>query len=615
VTTTDGWGIDDGWQGVDGRWHDAPAASIAAIGTAMQRDDSPTPPGRPVWVVRPDAAEPLLRRGELELEDGTVLGVLDTLPPDLPLGLHTLTPLDGGPAVTVIASPGRCHPAPDERIWGAAMQVATTRRADGWGIGDLTSVQRVASWLRGLGAGALALSPLHAPTPISPIEPSPYYPSSRHWRSPLLIHVDEVPGAADLPAVAELAQEARTVGADPIVDRDRVWALQRRALRAIWAARSGRLEDDLARWRADQGAALEGWARFCALADVHGSRWSGWPTPLRHPEGAAVAAEVERLSDEVGFHAWLQLLVERQLQAARVDGLRLIQDLAIGVDPGGADAWHLQDLLALDVSIGAPPDDFSPDGQGWGLPPFIPWRLRDAGYRPFAELLRSSFSAGGGLRIDHVMGLARLFWIPPGGRPSDGTYVRFAGHEMLEVLALESARAGALVVGEDLGTVERGFREELRSRRILSTRLVWFEDDGPGSYPRESLAMVTTHDLPTVAGVWTGADDEELVELGRPTPADQQGVIRRRLDAAVGLPADAATGAVIDAVHRRLGETPAVLTLATLEDVCEVPVRPNVPGTVAERLNWSRSLPRTVEQLVADPVAQAHLEALRDGRD
>ncbi|MGH9275545.1 MAG: 4-alpha-glucanotransferase, partial [Acidimicrobiales bacterium] len=411
--------------------------------------------------------------------------------------------------------------------------------------------------------------------------------------------------------VQALAARARRLVSEPLVDRDRVWALQHEALLALWRRCSDTTKDDVARWRAEQGPALEGWARFCALAEVHGPRWSRWPAALRHPDAAAVTEAVGPRADRVAFHAWLQLLVERQLQAANVGGVRLVQDLAIGADPDGADAWQLQDLLALDVSVGAPPDDFAPNGQRWGLPPFVPWRLRDAGYRPLAELLRASMAAEGGLRVDHVMGLARLFWIPAGAEPTDGTYVRFAGRELLDVLALESARAGAIVVGEDLGTVEDGFRDELRTTGVLSTRLVWFEDSPPSQYPREALAMVTTHDLPTIAGVWTGADEEELGALGRPTPPDEQGTLRRRLDALVDLPPTAPVGHVIDAVHRRLSESSAALTLATLEDLCEVAHRPNVPGTTAERPNWSAALPLSVDELVTDRSVATHVTALR----
>jgi 4-alpha-glucanotransferase len=221
---------------------------------------------------------------------------------------------------------------------------------------------------------------------------------------------------------------------------------------------------------------------------------------------------------------------------------------------------------------------------------------------------------GGGLRVDHVMGLSRLFWIPRDRPAADGTYVRFHGRELLEVLALESARAGALVVGEDLGTVEDGFRDELRATDVLSTRLVWFEDDPPERYPREALAMVTTHDLPTITGVWTGADEAELEALGQPTPPDERSTLRRRLDALVHLPPDAPVSNVIDAVHDRLGRSAAVLTLATLEDLCEVPTRPNVPGTTIERPNWSRALPLAVEDLIDDGPVTDHARHLAAGR-
>lgn len=611
---TDGWGVDDGWLGVDGGWRTAPPDTLAAIAHAMGRVDAPAPPGRPVWVVRPSSTDRLHGRCQLRLEDGTDLGELDALPPELPLGLHRLTPLDGGPATTLIVSPGRCH-VPEGRTWGATMQVPTTRSRSGWGIGDLADVRQVAGWLHDLGAGALALSPLHAPTPVPPLPASPYSPSSRRWRSPLLLRVDEVPGAAERPRVRELAGEARRAAASPVLDRDAVWARQREALLELWRHRPAQVDDDVARWRADQGAALEGWARFCALAEHHGPAWSRWPSALRHPDDPAVADAVAPLTDQVAFHAWLQLLLDRQLRAAGEQGVRLVQDLAIGVDPDGADAWLLQDLLALDMSVGAPPDDFAPGGQSWGLPPFIPWRLRDAGYRPLAELLRASLLPGGGLRVDHVMGLARLFWIPAGADPAAGTYVRFAGWELFEVLALESARASALVVGEDLGTVEPGFREELAERGVLSTRLVWFEDEPPTSYPRQALAMVTTHDLPTTAGVWTDADEEELVSLGRPTPDEQRGVLRRRLEALVELDPAAPPTAVIDAVHHRLAGSPATLALATLEDACQVARRPNVPGTTTERPNWSLALPLPVEALVEDPTAASLLTALARPQD
>ena len=314
----------------------------------------------------------------------------------------------------------------------------------------------------------------------------------------------------------------------------------------------------------------------------------GRPPPARHTPTASRSTR------------WLQLLLEEQLHAATEHGVRLVQDLAIGADPDGADAWLWQDLLADGISVGAPPDDFAPDGQRWGLPPFIPWRLRDAGYRPLAELLRSSLVAGGGLRVDHVMGLARLFWIPDGAPPADGAYVRFAGRELLEVLALESVRAQAIVVGEDLGTVEAGFREELVRTGILSTRLVWFEDDPPEAYPRQALGMVTTHDLPD-AGRRVDGRGRSGARGARPSDAPRGGgggapTARRARPrcrrAAGGGRGRGAPPAGSEPGGARPGHPRGRHRRAR---------RPNVPGTTQERPNWSISLPVAVDDLPLTP--------------
>jgi 4-alpha-glucanotransferase len=594
---TDAWGIDDGWEDTDHRWNSASPATVDAIRTAMGDPAG----GRRTLVVRPGAETPLSVPAHLRLEDGTDLGDVATLPRDLPLGIHDLIPLDGGPSTSLIVSPGRCHLPAGLRTWGVTMQVPTTRSRQSWGIGDLADVRSVGEWLGGLGAGLLAMSPLHAPTPVHPIASSPYYPSSRRWRSPLLLRVDEVPGG-DTAEVASLAAEARALLTNDLVDRDRSWVLQRRALEAIFDDRPQADRDRLHAWRAEQGEPLEGWARFCALAERHGSSWRHWPDTLRHPDAPEVTRATHELADRVTFHAWLQLLVDDQLETARLAGPRLLQDLAVGVDPGGADAWLWQDLLADGFSIGAPPDEFEPDGQTWGLPPWVPWRLRDLGYRPLADLLRASLVAGGGLRIDHVMGLSRLFWVPEDGAPADGAYVRFAGRDLLDVVALESARAGAIVVGEDLGTVEPAFRTELRTTGILSTRVVWFEHAPPEEWPSEALAMVTTHDLPTLAGLCRGHDSP---------PA-----MRANLEAVVGPVDGRPVQDVAVAVHRHLGRSPAALAAATLEDLLGVEERPNRPGTTSTERpqNWSRPLPVAVDELPAHEGAAATLAALAEGR-
>ena len=611
---TDAWGIDDGWWSTDGTWRPTQPDTHAAIRAAMGADPhAPTPPVAPgVVVARTGERTELLGPVHLVLEDGTDAGFVDHLAPDLPLGIHSLHGPDGAVLSTVLAGPGRCHLPEGLRTWGLVAQVPTSRSRASWGIGDLADVRSLAAWIADEGGGALGLSPLHAPTPVAPVPPSPYSPSSRRWRSPLLLRVDEVPGAAGDPVVAAAGAEARALLADPLVDRDRCWAHQRAALEHLWAGGPRAADPRLATWRAEQGPALEGWARYCALAEVHGPTWTAWPADLRHPDADPVERAATALADRVSFHAWLQLLLEEQLAAVRAaaPGVRLVQDLAIGADPGGADAWLHQDLLALGTSIGAPPDDFAPNGQTWGLPPYVPWKLRAVGYRPLAELLRAAMAGGGGLRVDHVMGLTRLFWVPEGHSARDGGYVRFSGHELLEVLALESARAGAVVVGEDLGTVEPELRSALASATVLSTRVVWFEDEPPSHYPMLSEGVVTTHDLPTVAGVWTGADEADLVALGRPSPPDAAAEVRRRFERLVQLPPDAPVPQVVATAHQRLSEGASMLVLGTLEDLCGEARRTNVPGTTTERPNWSQSLPIALDEMPRHEPAQRAVEAL-----
>ena len=603
MTATDRWGIDDGWFDTAGTWHRVPEATVASLRAAMGEPAT----ARPAWVVRPGTSEALHSRCHLRLDGGEDVGEVDRLPLDLPLGIHELVPLDGGPTTNLIVSPGRGYLPSGLREWGVTMQVPTTRSRSSWGIGDLGDVATVARWVAAQGGDDLALSPLHAPTPVLPVPSSPYSPSSRRWRNPLLLDLR----ALALVETGPLEQRAHDLLRSPVVDRNLVWTVKQAALEQAWAFERGQRAEELTQFRSGHGPSLEGWARFCALAEVHGGHWRSWPDQLRHPDSPGVAEAVRTLADRVAFHAWLQLLLDEQLHAAASHGVRLLQDLAIGADPDGADAWLWQDLLAEGVSVGAPPDDFAPEGQQWGIPPFIPWRLRDAGYRPLAELLRSALTPGGGLRVDHVMGLVRLFWIPEGADPMEGAYVRFAGRELLEVLALESARAEAIVIGEDLGTVEPGFRAELARTGILSTRLVWFDDDPPETYPYQSVGMVTTHDLPTLVGQWSGADETEIVALGRATAPEAAAEVQGRLRGLLPHPAPTDPGSVVDEVHRRLGSAPAALVLATLEDVVGMASRPNVPGTTVERPNWSVALPVAIDDLPEAPSALSALAATR----
>jgi 4-alpha-glucanotransferase len=337
------------------------------------------------------------------------------------------------------------------------------------------------------------------------------------------------------------------------IDRDAVWDVKVPLLEREFAAFTG--DADCDRVLAARGPLLYGFAAYCA----------------RH-EGR------EDDPDRVRFHTWLQWRLDQQLAAAG-RAIGLVGDLPVGVDPGGADAWLWRDVFVSSMRVGAPPDALQRDGQDWGLPPFDPFKLQAAEYEPFIQTVRAALRHNVGLRVDHVMGLFRLFWIPEGRPSSEGAYVRYPWRDLLGILCLEATLAGAFVVGEDLGTVEPSMRDELAARNVLSYRVLWFEDERPSRWPAKAMATVTTHDLPTIAGVFTGTDGEP-------------GFRSKLSGATVG---DAVAGA-----YGALAESPCVLVAATLEDVLDVPERPNRPGTLDE-WNWSRPLPLPLETLVADP--------------
>ncbi len=610
--TADPWGIAAGYHDNRGAWHDTAPETRAAILAAMGGEAAAgaLPPAARVRVVHRGETARVEAPAELRLEDGGMVRVAGAFPRQVPFGYHELHPLDGSAAVRLISAPDRCYLPPDLRTWGFAVQLYAARSRESWGIGDLADLRRLARWsARDLGAGMLLVNPLGAATPVAPIEPSPYLPSSRRYRNPLYLRVEEVPGAAEAGADGErLAAAGRALNAVRRIDRDAVLRLKLEALERAWRRFTGDPAFD--RYGAEHGEALAEFATFCVLAERHGRDWRRWPAEHRRPDTPSVAGFRAQHADRIRFHQWLQWLLDGQLGRASAD-LAIMHDLPIGVDPGGADAWAWQDVLGTGVAVGAPPDAFSSLGQDWGLPPFIPHRLADLGYEPFVQTIRATLRHAGGLRIDHVMGLFRLWWIPKGMRPADGAYVRYPADDLLAIVALESQRARAVVVGEDLGTVEPGTRERLGARGVLSYRLVWFEPDRPASFPEHALAAVTTHDLPTVAGLWTGADLRAQKDVGLRPNEDATREIRERLRRMTGVADEARPEEVVERTYRLLAETPAVLVTVTLEDACAVPERPNMPGTLSEWPNWSVALPVPLEELESRPLPRAIADALR----
>ncbi len=594
------WGLLRSFRDVHGTMRTVRAEVAREILAAMGVEADDVPPPSPVRLVRAGAA--LNEPGELVLEDGSALGVVQRLPADLPYGYHALRRDDE--ELLLIAAPPRC-PRPRERAWGWAAQLYAVRSAHSWGIGDLVDLAELAAWSRGLGAGFLMLNPLHAVAPLLPPEPSPYFPSSRRFRNPLYLRPELVPGASGAALEAASAQ-ARLLNGARLIDRERVARLKMAALEVLWQPQGTgpRLEA----YRAQEGQPLQNWATFCVLAEHFGGPWREWPAELRRPGGTAVRVFAAERRERVAFHAWLQWLLDEQLDAAARQ-LPLIADMAIGFDPEGADAWTWQDLLADGVTVGAPPDTFNASGQDWDLPPFVPWRLQQERLGPFIETIRAGLRHAGGLRIDHVMGLFRQWWVLPERGPAEGAYVRYPADELLAVVTLEAHRSGALVIGEDLGTVAPEMRRELAARDILSYRLMLFEGTDASAYPELAMAAVSTHDLPTIAGLWSGADLGQQARSG--LVPDPDGLAKLRAPLATLVSPTSEVRSVILAAHARLAEAPSLLVASTLDDALAVEERPNMPGTVSPTPNWSLALPRSLEEIEADPFVARLAAALR----
>ncbi|MGZ4649953.1 MAG: 4-alpha-glucanotransferase [Kineosporiaceae bacterium] len=601
--TTDAWGIDATWLDAHDKAHEVAETTIERLREVIGRPPEDLEERAPI-VARPgDALE--IDEADVVCEDGEVRRIDGSLPDDFPLGYHWLQS-PAGRRRRLIVSPGRCWLPEGHRAWGWAVQLYAARSRAGWGIGDLADLRAIRQMAAGQGAGFLLINPLHAVAPLPQQEASPYLPATRRFHNPLYLRVPEVPGAD---AVDVEDDAGRALGEGELIDRDAIWARKREVLMRIFLAHGG--GEAFARWREEQGEPLQTWAAWAAIADQHGADWHAWPDELRRPDSAGVAAFAEQNGASVAFHAWLQGALELQLAAATA-GLTVIQDLPIGVAGGGADAWAWQGVLADAVSVGAPPDAFNSQGQDWGSPPFVPWRLRDADYEPFIQSIRATMTGAGGLRIDHVMGLFRLWWVPADGGPKEGAYVRYPAEDLLDIVALESSRAQAIVVGEDLGTVEEGVREALAEHRILSYRLLWFEEDDPRDWPATAMAAVTTHDLPTVVGLWSGADLAEQRDHGTGSDAELERGRASLLSRLPGLAEGASAEEAVQYAYRLLARAPSTLLSATLEDAVGDPRRPNMPGTV-DRPNWSLPLPVPVEDLPSHPLLKTVAAALADG--
>jgi 4-alpha-glucanotransferase len=495
---------------------------------------------------------------------------------------------------------GGCAPAPG-RAWGWAVQLYALRSRNSWGIGDFADLRSFGRWARKEGATVTLLNPLGAQNPTLPYQASPYYSSSRRFLNTLFLNVDGVEGVELVaPGVEPLRNAAQDLNSVRLIDYDEVFRLKSAALELIFkAAPQPRGLDE---WVAAEGDALRDFATFSALAERFGPAWRNWPAELRHPGGDAVASQQRELGDRVAFHRWLQFHLDRQLMHASKE-TGLIKDVPVGFASDGFDAWRWQDLIASGVRIGAPPDEFFRDGQDWGAPAFDPWKLAGARCEPFVDAVRSAAKHAAGVRLDHVMGLFRQFWIPSGMPATQGLYVHYPAKELLAALVGESRRAQTFVVGEDLGLVEPSVRRRLRGQGALSFRLLWFERADPAEWPHGAVAALTTHDLPTVAGIWNLTEPEPRLH----------GLRQRLIDvthAPDGTPALDVAAAAYDVLARSRPR----IALATLEDALVVDERPNVPGTTSEWPNWRLALPKPIEDIETDGGANRIAEVMRSAR-
>jgi 4-alpha-glucanotransferase len=553
------------------------------------------------------------------------------IPAGLPLGDYRLLAYaDSWVAadVPLIVAPDQL-PLPDSRLWGWMVQLYAVRSS--WGMGDYADLAELASWSGAQGAGLLLVNPLHAVAPVAPIQNSPYFPASRRFSSPLYLRAELLPeyAAASDEVRARVDALAAAVPMGEHIDRDAVWAAKSAALELLFIYARPRPD-------AENSCGLDDFALWCALAERHGADWRRWPTPLQHPQDPAVEAARVELEPRAAFHRWLQHCCAEQLtaaqQAATASGMSVgvVHDLAVGVDPGGSDAWSLQGELASGFSVGAPPDSFNQQGQDWGLPPWRPDRLAETAYAPLRDMVRAVLRVGGGLRIDHILGLFRLWWVPEGSSPASGSYVSYDADALLGVIALEAERAGALVVGEDLGTVPRQVRQMLKERAVFGSTVLWFERDEDGAlvppedWREEAVASVTTHDLPTAAGFLTGEHVRVRADLGLLTDPGGEAAnsVRERAEmdallAKEGLAADGGLEEKIVALHELLARSPSRVLLAALGDAVGDLRQPNMPGTVDEYPNWrlpvadgkGRALTRG--ELCASPGALRLVKALQ----
>ena len=545
-------------------------------------------------------------------------------------GYHQIE-LDGRVRAFAVA-PQRCFTvedaAPGERLSALAVQIYALRDGHTGGFGDLAALSAVVEQAASEGIDAVTVSPLHA---LMPGAISPYSPSTRYFYDALYADAALAGGAATRDDGSSLVDW-------PTAKREKMSAL--RAAFDSFAQRT--MPADFTAFCAERGERLIQHARFEALDDHFRAQgvgqWRQWPEAFRKSQSAAVADFARAHDEDVRFHIFLQWLTARSLftaqDRARESGMRigLIADIAVGMDPCGSHAWSAPDEILSALRVGAPPDVFNTEGQNWGLTALSPAGFRKRGYGAFIDTLRAAMRYAGGVRIDHAMGLCRLWLIPEGAQAGEGVYLHYPLHDLLNLIALESHRSRAIVIGEDLGTVPEGFRPAAAQAGIMGMEVLWFQRDGSGFFAPEhwsksAAALTTTHDLPTVAGWWKGHDIDWLEKLGRRSEhgdataersarSQDRGrlwsAFRYARSAETAQPSSDDPPPVVEAALDFVGQTPCALAVVPIEDVFDIAEQPNIPGTIDEHPNWRRRLPP--DKALTSSQAQRNLARLRDAR-
>ena len=553
--------------------------------------------------------------------DGELVGrATFDVPHWLPLGWHRLVAtVEGGhvESATLIIVPNTLSLPlleSSRRVWGVNAQLYSTRSASSWGIGDAADLADLAAVCADKGADFLLVNPVHASQPVSPLETSPYLPVSRRWLNPIYIRPESIEEYASLPqasrmTIEQLRDETRQFATrDDLIDRDCSWEAKSKALEIIFAApRSYHRQSQLDRFIERGGSELSNYALWCALVEREGT--IELPEDLARSSAPRVELERLELADRVDFYQWCQWVAAQQLEhaqhLAREVGMEIgiMADLAVGVHPYGSEKWSRPELFASGMSVGAPPDVYSQQGQNWSQPPWSPRSLAESGYLPLRDMVRAALANAGAVRIDHILGMFRLWWIPDGGAATEGTYVYYDHEAMMGVILLEAQRAGAVVIGEDLGVVEPWVRDYLRERGVLGTSVVWFEKEGggwplrPEHYRDRALAAVNIHDLPPTLGYIRGIQTTLRSELGLLTDdietvravdrLELEQVSARLLEYGCIDGAEPSEREIVEGLYRYVAKTPSKLVVASLVDAVG-DVRPqNMPGTGADLYpNW-----------------------------